>query len=178
MKRPLHVVALLVLSACQFTPLPREESPFYTLPAGSQLILHEDLTIPAGRASVYIQGDPAPAIRGVYSFEPYCIFEMYHVKDTPQYVRAGTFTIRKVQREDYSAAAYGVQRARFLFSDGGPNYLVYATVMRLESKEQPEVYRLTCQHWEVPPQMPHHLTINQIRAALGKLLTLKLPDAQ
>ena len=178
MKRSLSLFALLVLCACQSTPLPREESPFYTLPAGSQLILHKDLTIPAGRASVFIQVDPMSTVPGVYSFAPYCIFEVYKVKETPQYVKAGTFTVRKVRREDYSAAVYGLQHARFMFSDGGPNYLVYATVMYLESIEQPEAYRLTCQHLEVPPQMPHHLTISQIRAALGNLLTLKLPDAQ
>lgn len=178
MKRLVCLLSLLVLGACQSTPLPREESPYHTVPAGSLLTLHKDLTIPARRASIFIQGGPMTVWQDVNSYHPHCIFEMYKVKDTPQYVKAGTFTIRKVQREDYSAIAPGLQHARLMFSDGGPSYLVYATVMRLESIDQPEVFRLTCQHWEVPPQMPHHLTISQIRAALGNLFTLKLPETK
>lgn len=178
MRRPLYLAALLALCACQSTPLEREESPYYSPPAGGQLILHQDLTIPAGRASVYIQGSPVTVWQNVNSYHPHCIFEVRKVLDTPQLVKAGTFAIRAVQRENYSAAAPGLQQARLMFSDGGPSYLIYATVMRLESIDQPDVYRLTCQHWEVPPQMPHYLTIRQMRAALGSLFTLKFPETK
>jgi hypothetical protein len=177
MKRLLGLFALLVLSACHSTPLPREESPYYTVPIGSRLILHKDLTIPAARASIYIQGSLIATWQDVNSYHPHCIFEVYQVKDTPQHVKPGTFTIRKVRQQDLSSVRPGTQYAR-LFADADPSFLIYATIMDLESIEQPEVFRLTCQHWEIPPQSPQHLTIRQIRTALGELFTLKLPDTK
>ena len=177
MNRPLGLFALLVLCACQTTPLPREESPYHTVPVGSLLTLHKDLTIPAERASVYIQGDPMATWQGVNSYHPHCLFEVYKVKDTPQHVKAGTFTIRKVRQQDLSGIRPGMQYAR-LFAGGDPSFLIYATIMDLESIEQPEVFRLTCQHWEIPPQAPRHLTIRQIRTALGELFTLKLLETK
>ena len=177
MKRPFGLFALLVLCACQSTPLPREESPYHTVPAGSLLTLYKDLTIPAARASVYIQGGLIASWQDVNSYHPHCIFEVVKVKDTPQHVKAGTFTILKVRQQDLSGIRPGMQYAR-LFASGGPSFLIYATIMDLRSVDQPEVFRLTCQHWEIPPHFPQHLTIRQIRTALGELFTLKLLETK
>ncbi|MBI5611496.1 MAG: hypothetical protein HY942_00290 [Gammaproteobacteria bacterium] len=175
MKRLIGLIALLAVSACQTAPLPREESPYYTVPVGSRVTLHKELTIPAARASVYIQGTLIATWQEVNSYHPHCIFEVYKVKDTPQRVQPGTFTVRKVRQQHLSGIRPGTRYAR-LFADSDPSFVIYATVMDLESIEQPEVFRLTCQHWEIPSQSQQHLTIRQIRTALGELITLKLPD--
>ncbi len=177
MKRLLGLFALLALSACQSTPLAREESPYYTVPAGSRLILHKDLTIPAERAGVYIQGGMVMGWTEINSYHPHCNLVMRRVADAPQTVRAGEFVVVKVRRQNLSAVRPGAQYAQ-LFADGVPSHWVYATVMDLRSTDQPEVISLTCQHWESPPPAPQHLTIRQIRAALGELFTLKLPDTK
>ncbi|NNG14194.1 MAG: hypothetical protein HKM22_03455 [Gammaproteobacteria bacterium] len=58
------------------------------------------------------------------------------------------------------------------FRGGAPNEN-YMTVLYLHSDRQPDVFRMTCQHWEAPSDA-QHLTIKQIRQALGDLFTLKL----
>lgn len=47
------------------------------------------------------------------------------------------------------------------------------TEIFLHSPKQPDVLRLSCMHWEDVSDA-NHLTIKQIRATLGKYITLKL----
>jgi hypothetical protein len=52
-------------------------------------------------------------------------------------------------------------------------YRVVVTVMELFSENAPEVIRLTCGRWELPPDMPH-VTINDIHKQLGSIFDLTL----
>jgi len=49
----------------------------------------------------------------------------------------------------------------------------YATLMYLNSEKQKDVYRITCQHWE-DVMDDRHLTIKQMRQAMGDVFTLNL----
>jgi len=56
--------------------------------------------------------------------------------------------------------------------DGG-GIQVYVTRLSLKSEKQPEVFRLSCGQWGYPPQL-EHVTIGEMRKALGEILTLTL----
>jgi hypothetical protein len=49
--------------------------------------------------------------------------------------------------------------------------------MQLRSAEQPDVFRLSCAHWVYPPY-DQHVTIAEMRKALGNVFTLELAGAR
>jgi len=49
------------------------------------------------------------------------------------------------------------------------------TIMDLYSAKQPEVIRISCQHWSEPND-GEHLNIKEIRKTLGNIFTLSLSD--
>lgn len=55
--------------------------------------------------------------------------------------------------------------------------LFYKTIFLLRSERQPGVRRLMCQHDPLAGgiSLPRHLTLADIRAALGEWFTLSLP---
>lgn len=170
----------LLLGACQTPAVDKADSPYYTVPATSKLILNREITIPANTASVYLQGGaikPYPDIDDDY---PHCIFEVSGVKPEPQTVKPGIFIITKVMQKFDFAAAEPVRVAALagaghapLMLSGGPSRLPYDTIMWLESAEQPWVRQINCRQWEDPTD-PYFVTINEIKAALGEIFTLEL----
>lgn len=200
--RPAGLVLFLVfLGACQSASLPYEDSPYSVIPAGSRLVLERDLTIPAGRASLYIQGGEVRAYAEIDPYRPHCRLEVQKVLATPQVVKADRFVMEKVIYEEIprlaSAARAPVRLAAagdlgiaigedpagrrprgwpaavaFGMADGSSPW-TYATHFRLRSDRQPEVRLLTCQHWD-DPALAVHLAVRQIRATLGGIFTLEI----
>lgn len=202
MRQMLLVLPLATaLGACHGTPLPYEESPYSVIPAGAQLTLHRDLTIPAGWARLYIQGGGPRPYSDVNPYHPHCRLEVERVREVPQTVKADVFRVEKVVYEELPWPAGGgsflpasVPRAGLIGAVGiearedlgrgayiagsfgvadGSSPWTYATHFRLRSERQPEVRRLTCQHWN-DPTLAVHLTIRQIRETLGDLFTLEI----
>ncbi len=157
------LLSSMALSACQaFAP---------SVPAGSELLLNQPLTIFPNRASTYIQnGSVNPD--GYSEYEPYCRFALRNVSDQARRIAPGTFQVRKVQNQDYYAG-----RGRFpllvqLGSSDSPSRRFYSTALYLHSKEQPEVYSLTCGEWLYPYE-GRHLTLSGMQAVLGNVFTLR-----
>lgn len=172
------VVSVVLLSGCQGLWQGYEVSPEYRLPAGSKLVLLKDLSIPADSASIYLQGGRILPFGGVDLYHPHCKFELRTLKPAPQRVHADTFVIVKVRRESDYAQDTRVQWLAgrgVMFMSDGPSPQMYATLIFLRSEAQPDVFRLTCGHWENPVDA-EHLTIGQICQVLGDVFTLKLLD--
>ncbi len=184
MRRFAGLALVLLLAACQTTSYEGDEnSPFYVVPVGARLILNRAITVPANDAGVYIQnGEVARSFWGVKSHYPYCALDMRKRLEMPQTVRPDEFTITRVSQETvYSVRADFTRLARLPFvhvadvdQGDGASYQIYATIMTLRSERQPDVLRLTCAQWQYPP-LQQHVTINEMRKALGSLLTLRLP---
>ena len=175
MARLALVLALTLLSACQALAEKGEDSPYYTVPAGSKLLLHKPLTVPAFKAGVYLQGGKVLSHKDVDEYYPHCKFEVKDVKDTPQSIEPDEFVVYKVvEGEDYSALAYPRLAGLGVISAGnGAGRVMYFTNFYLRSAKQPHVMLLICQHWEDPTDA-EYLTVRQIRIALGEFFTLKL----
>lgn len=149
-----------------------EDSLFYTIPAGSRLTLNRPLTIPAGQASVYLAGGEISPLATIDPYYPHCKFEVLRIERTDQTIEPDTFTVRRVQVEEFAQHAAPVQLASLQLVDSASPE-PWATHLYLESAQQPEVLRMSCQHWEDPPAA-NHLTVRQIRSALGEWFTLTL----
>lgn len=171
----------LLLTACQNFYTTSTASPFYRVPEGSQLTLLRPLVIPPYELKVYIQGELiAQGARRLY---PYCVLELRDQQFTPQTVQPDTFTIIDVGRDiDYFAGLDQPDRlyAARIITDAhgeGPGLVTYATRLDLRSAQQPQVLSLTCAVLQDYDLTSQHLSIDQIRAALGPYFRLDIKDA-
>jgi len=175
--RTLIITALLAgqLTACSFTPEPGPDSVFYSPPVGSQLRLNVAITIPAHDTDIYIQdGKVQSSYWSVDAYYPHCNFELRTRTAVARQVEPDTFIITRVVRDIENVLLNNpVRVAGFGSGDTAPPHEDYMVIMDLRSDTQSDVMRMTCQHWEDPNE-GNHLTINEMRKALGKLFTLTL----
>lgn len=174
----LAAILLMFFCGCQSVTKQNENSPFYKVPSGAELILHQAITVPPRQLKVYIQDG-----RLVYApdrYYPFCKFELRRVQKHPQIVAADRFQILRTRR--IKSHFVSIDRGPLVVSlllnfpkDGKPSPIVYGTRMELRSATQDQVLALTCGHLQDPNMLARHLSINQIRATLGKVFTLQLP---
>lgn len=171
------------LAACQTAAYEgNENSPFYPVPTGSTLTLTRSVTIPADQVAVYLQGGEVVPAGRINQYYPHCKFELIHRRDTGQTVRPDDFEIIKVVRETgHSVALAGLQLAQMSVGIGinvgmdrdGSSLQTYSTRLMLRSARQPEVFRLSCGQAALPHE-GQHVSINEMRKALGNLFRLEL----
>ncbi len=177
MSRFLILACAVLLSACHSWTAHNPVPAFAAISAGAKLTLNRDLTIPAGRASVFLQGGQLVTYAELNGYHPHCRFELRTIKDVAQTVTADTFVIERVRRDVvHSVGTDGAQRVRAFDHDGGPTFVVYATMLDLRTPAQPDVLRLTCGQWD-DPYRATHLTVDEMRKALGGIFTLALAAA-
>lgn len=177
----LSIVTLTLITACQ-TPSFTPDSPLTPVPVQSTLILHERLTMPPQTVSLWFQKGMQMHANDLDRYEPNCKFETLNMQDTQKLIEPDSFVIHKVVRwDDYAMQPIQLAASRINVglgsgnNDGGPSHLNTTTEMFLRSERQPDVYRLVCSQWEDAADA-NHVTINQIRQALGKSFTLRLPE--
>lgn len=176
LRYPLFPV-LLLLPACHAV-MQDETSPFFMVPPGSVVVLHQDLEVPPGRASVYIQRGRTTSYAAYNRYYPHCRFEVRDVSEQPQLIRAGRFRVEKVTREtDYFAESGVMQYARLSIGQDsdGASLEMEVVKMRLHSATQPEVLRLVCGGVMDFPFNVRPPSVQEIRGTLGGLVSLTLP---
>jgi hypothetical protein len=165
----------ITLAACQYVPPRGEESPSISPRAGSTLHLNRPLRIAANNASVIIRdGKPEYSYFRLGAYHPNCDFELRTRAKVERIIEPDVFTITRVARETENVMLAPAVVASSGISNGAPHEN-YMTILYLHSDRQPDVFRMTCQHWEDPSE-GQHLTIKQIRQALGDLFTLTLSE--
>jgi len=114
-------------------------------------------------------------------YYPHCKFETWQMQDSEKTVEPDTFVIHKVVRwDDYAMQPIQMASSRVSAGIGvhlngsDPSPINTAMEMFLHSERQPDVYRLICSQWEDATEA-NHVTINQIRHALGDTFSLQLP---
>jgi len=186
MARLAMLAAIALLCACQSAYVGNEDSPYYTVPIGSKLVLREGITIPPQLAGVFLQGGQIKPLSQINQYYPYCKFELWKLSDQPQTIRPDEFTITKVTQEiTHSVSAGNVQLAGVSVGIGmhiglgedGASVQTYATRLNLRSEKQPEVFRLSCGQWAYPAT-GQHVTIKEMRQALGEVFVLRLAPSR
>lgn len=170
MNRFALIVPLALLTACATsaaieTPMDRNQL------AGSKLKLTQTLTIPGGSAGVTLQDGQPMNPKDINRYYPHCRLEVNDVRETPQTVQPDEFHVRRMFQLDDTAEGPGLLRVRRLHIGSGVSFILYRTVLELKSTQQPQVRTLTCQHWG-DPAVGRHLSLNQVRLALGKVMIL------
>lgn len=185
---PLALVLGLVLAACQTSRYEGDESsPYYAPPVGTRVILNREITIPPDQVSVMLQGGQIVRPGEVNTYYPHCKFEVRRRLDVAQTIKPGEFVVTAVRRnllhsvdsgtQLYARASVGIGMGISVgggVNGDGPSVQTYATRMDLHSDTQPDVFRLTCGQWGYPYD-GKHVSVDEMRRALGDVITLHLP---
>ena len=170
---------LAVLAACSTNDSKNETSYYYAVPVGSSIVLHQHVSISGDQVATYVQNGELMPYDSVNKYLPNCKFELYTMSEQSRTVDPDTFDITRVVDEIESsslskdihvalhgdALMLGMLDRSYMFN--------YATMMYLKSENQKDVYRMTCQHWE-DLRDDRHLTIEQMRQAMGEIFTLNI----
>lgn len=176
----LTALGLSLLAGCATVQDLGPSSPHFRYPEGTRLSLNQAVEIQPGEASVRLQFGRIVPRNGVQEQEPHCIFEIDTVRDTVQRIEPDVFTVTRVDRGVWMSAFPVAAALRVGLGDhSGPTLIYYQTEFRLRSARQPGVRSLLCQSNQnaagIHPNM-RHLTLEEIRQALGAIFTIHLPD--
>jgi len=171
------LLAAALLSACGNSPTLRDEnSQFFSVPLGSTFTLNRELTIQPDQTSVYLQNGKIELVSNVDFYRPHCKFELFTISEQARVVEPDTFVVTRIvdQREDV-ATQWPLYAGLGMAVGDGPIHLTFSTTMYLESRIQPDVFRMNCKQWDWP-NTGDFLSINQMRQALGDYFTLTLAE--
>jgi hypothetical protein len=182
----LLLLSTILATACATRPIPVEDDPDYKLPAGAYLVLHKPLTIPADRRSVYIYRGAVTPFSAIDIYYPYCQFRLRKISNQDRVVPPGRFEVVKtIKWDDYTDRRKLVPRfargrtvdaritGQISIGDGGPPTVAQATIIKLRSDTQPDIDDLVCRQWGDQGTV-EHVTVRQMRSALGDIMTLSL----
>jgi len=178
MHRPLFIPFLLILTACSSGPYP-VTSPYYQIPAGSKLVLNEELTIPPNNGRVYIQNGNVITPKEKNQYYPHCWFLSWKVPDTAQQIKPDTFYIvatrksENVVRADTPLRLASALAVSGLLGNASITSIEFTTEMWLQSEKQPDIRRLICSHWE-NPEDGRHLTVAEMQKTLGNIAEIQI----
>ena len=170
----------LLLAGCASLESPNPVSPYYAYSAGWIARLNQPLTIPRDAATVRLQYGEIVPRNGVQEHDPYCVVELNTVRAEPQILKPGRFEVWRVTRsvETLAAATSPFVKTRYVFDDIGPSFLYYKTEFHLRDLAQPNLRSMTCAWDQMAPgnrALMRHLTLDEIRSALGSWITLIPP---
>lgn len=179
---------LCLLSGCQTPKVGNPASPNYPPPAGSIIILNQDLEFPPETARTFLQRGKTFTYNDFDRYFPWCYFELQTVKSTPQILSADTFEIYRVtsrteqvvENAAIQLAGLGVQFGTdtLLVMDGGGGPATETAVVQmwLRSERQAQIRKLVCGGAEENPAIVKAPSIDQMRISLGEIATLRLAE--
>jgi len=170
MKWILILFIIFALTACE--SLLVDGSPFVEAPLNSRLVLKQELEIPSGQVAVYLQDGKIVTAKAVRVRQPNCKFEIRTIDDKVRKVMPDEFRIIRyfLDRNFVSSGRVMVASIGMVFAGAASATAeVYTTEMFLHSDTQPDVLRLSCEHWEDPAD-GKYLTLDQIKRALGQII--------
>jgi hypothetical protein len=177
------LITVVLLGGCVTQYQGNEASPYFVVPAGSTLTLNRELTFAPEEVGTYFQRGQVVAKMQIDLYRPHCKLELHKRLDRMQTVKPDSFRVMHSSQEILHSvqlpvvlaanAAHRTVLGGRLVSDS-PSPELYATRLVLRSEGQPHVSSLTCGHLESPPVDARHLSIQQIRQALGEIISLQL----
>ncbi|HWR76505.1 MAG TPA: hypothetical protein VN283_04765 [Thiobacillus sp.] len=171
---------VLLLGGCAGLESPNPASPYYVYSSGWTVQLNQPLTIPPDAATVRLQYGRIVPRNSVQEHDPFCVVELATVRAEPQTLQPGRFEVWRVTRSvsTIAAAASPLIKAAYVDDDGDPTFLYYITEFRLRDAAQPNLRGMTCAWNQMAPGnrgLMRHLTLDEIRHALGGWMTLIPP---
>ena len=172
---------VLLLGGCAGLESPDPASPYYAYSSGWAVQLNRPLAIPADAATVRLQYGRIVPRNSVQEHDPFCVVELDTVRTEEQILQPGRFEVWRVTRSINPIAAAAKSpliKARHIDDDGDPTFLYFITEFRLRDAAQPNLRGMRCAWNQMAPGnrgLMRHLTLDEIRQALGGWMTLIPP---
>lgn len=170
-------LSVMTLASCA-TPATDESSPYYRMPVGATVELHQQLAIPAGHSRVFLQNGKVVKKTRLDGYRPHCNFEQRTVSDGTAVIAPDRFTVTAVTAgEDFVVQREGLHHAGWRMSgfDDSVSMVNRYIAHTLSSASQPQVMRLTCHGGFDFPGRAQLPSLTEIRNALGEVATVELP---
>lgn len=175
-------IGLIVLLAGCAAPGPPDEGVARAIqPTGWVMQLNRALTIDAGGATVRLQYGRIVPRNSVQEHDPFCVVELNTVGSAPQILRPGRFEVWRVTRSINPVTAArpsSFLRTSIGMGEDDSSFLYFITAFRLRDPAQPDLRGMTCAWNQMAPgnrMLMRHLTLDEIRSALGDWMTLVPP---
>lgn len=172
----LLITLLSQITSCSTPVVKDPDSQFYSIQAGSELILHKPVKVHANTARTFFQNGNITAEKNLNIYYPYCSITIKSIASISRTIKATTFQIYKVIDDEEEASLVIKYAARNLMSHtDGPTIIGQASYYYLKSIDEPDVASLECIQWGDPFYVKY-VSINEIRLALGEYFSLILKD--
>ena len=171
-RRSVYVLWVLLLTACASGPFD-EQSRFSAIPQGSRLALNQVIEFAPDRVAVHMQDGKLMEYSSMNHYLPHCKFEIYTMAEKTRQVQPDSFVITRVVDNMELTSLRPVALASLKLAYDGPSIVTYATYIYLSSETQPDVYRMSCMHWE-DISVRRYLSISEMRRAMGALFSLQI----
>lgn len=169
-----------LLTACQSKPVKLEDSAYATLPAGSTLVQHQDLTLPSNTFLLQFQNGQQLHNKDIDQYYANCDLESRDKATSPRTIKAGVYQITRSTRyqEDSSLPVMVADNsgAGIMLATG--SYIIrFVFSMDLQSDLNPNIIRFTCGAWG-EQIVEDYLTLKVIRDTLKPIFSIELPGEQ
>jgi len=176
----LILLAASLLTACQNNPVKLEDSPYATLPAGSTLVQHKDLTLPSNTFLLQFQNGQQLFSNDIDQYYANCELESRDQATTARTIKAGVYKIIRSTRYEESSSLPAMVASNsvtgIMFTNA--SYMTkFLLSMDLQSDLNPNIMRFTCSAWG-DQLTEDYLTLKVIRQTLNPLFSIKLPGEQ
>ncbi|MES9963008.1 MAG: hypothetical protein ABW116_05685 [Candidatus Sedimenticola sp. 20ELBAFRAG] len=185
MNRWFTVMGLLLLQGCATNVVYEQTSPWFYIPVGSVVELHEEIVVPPRYTRAYLQDGEVWGYGQVDKYYPFCNFEVRLRKETePQSIMPERFIVTRVEQGwktivglERPKLASALMRNRFrhwIIWKDGPGTINRYRHYWLGSDVQPNVMRITCYGGQDEPHEAVQPTLQEIRQVLGGKVTIHL----
>ena len=178
------LAGLVLFSACGAALVTDPSARNYVPSPGTTVTVPQRIEVPGGQTRIFFQrGEIVKKLSDIDQYKANCNFEINTLAETPRYIEPGTYTVTRTTRQEkevaefkplqYASLALGGLTARG--GEGAPMYFEEVR-MTLRSDKPSDIRELACRGvltdpgWVLPP------TLAEIRQALGKHATIKVPE--
>ena len=165
----LSLMAVLVfLTSCSSQYLGRSSEDYVT--DGSVITLNQPLRVRRNAVGVGVRGG---RIGTLHEFEGHCRLELWSISPEERFIEPDEFTVVRTNWEwEYYGGFHPLNSYAGVITSEGPSLKWYTTYIYLESPRQPDIYRLRCRHLQESDVHPTYLTIAQMQAVMGEVMTV------
>jgi len=168
-----------IVSSCVVNSVTVDPPAYKTLRESQLFVLTQAIMIPADQASVYFQDGNVINAKLLNQRSPHCRLVVNGLSEQAREIRPDNFRLIRIRYDNYFVldasrmiASLTLSQLGMSHDGGAPIAEEYTTYFYLHSDNQPIVSQLICNHWE-DPYDGHHLSLKQIRQALGSLIEIR-----
>ena len=174
---------LAVFTACSAALVTDPNARNYVPTPGTTVTVPQRIEVPGGQTRIFFQrGEIVKKVSSLDLYKTNCNFEINTLDESTRYIEAGTYTVTRTTRREgevvlfkplqYASIAVGGMVGR---GDGPPMYFEEVR-MTLRSDQPTDIRDLTCRGAMTDPQFLEPPTLAEIREALGKHVTITVPE--